>query len=84
MTEQRNAGLVTTGAEKPCTHSLPRLLTVDNVAAALGLRPATVYAWVAARKLPVVRLGRSVRIPAEVLRRLIETNTVPARNGGAL
>lgn len=55
------------------------LLTVRQVADHLGLREGTIYEWVAARRLPVVRLGRSVRIPAAAVATLIAENTVPER-----
>lgn len=64
------------------THSLAQLLTVREVATVLGMREPTVYAWVASRRLPVVKLGRSVRISAAVVSALIDDNTVPQREGG--
>jgi excisionase family DNA binding protein len=37
------------------------LLTVDEVAARLRVKPATIRKWVHMRMIPVVRLGRAVR-----------------------
>jgi excisionase family DNA binding protein len=44
----------------------------------LGLSIHTVRAWVTARRLAHIRLGRAIRIPAAEIRRIIEANTVPA------
>jgi excisionase family DNA binding protein len=55
------------------------LLTVTEVAAALNLKSSTIRAWLTRRKLPRVKCGRAVRVPAEAVERFIEVNTVPAR-----
>lgn len=63
---------------------VPRLLTVAEVSEATGFERQTIYLWIARRRLPVVRLGRAVRVPAEALAVLIAENTIPARpEGGA-
>ena len=54
------------------------LLDVNEAAERLGIRPATVRQWIYTRKIPVVRVGRCVRVPAEAITRLIESNTMPA------
>jgi excisionase family DNA binding protein len=54
------------------------LLTVDEAAAYLKLKPPTMRAWVLKRKVGVVRLGRSVRLRKTELDLLIETGTTPA------
>jgi excisionase family DNA binding protein len=56
-----------------------QLLTVKQAADALGLKVATIRAWVSRRKLPRVNCGRSVRIPADAIAEFIERNTIPAR-----
>jgi excisionase family DNA binding protein len=56
-----------------------RLLTVPQAATEMGLSARTVWAWVYARKLSVVRLGRAVRIPQTAIDDLIEFGTVPAK-----
>ena len=44
------------------------LLTVEEAAAWLKVTPNTVYEWIKRDELPVLRLGRLIRIPkAEVL-----------------
>jgi excisionase family DNA binding protein len=55
------------------------LLNVQETADQLGLKPATVRAWLLRRKLPRVHCGRAVRIPAEAVAEFIERNTIPAR-----
>jgi excisionase family DNA binding protein len=56
-----------------------RLLTVKEVAGILGMRASTIRAWLSQRRLPLVRCGRSVRIPGRAVAAFIEENTVPAR-----
>jgi excisionase family DNA binding protein len=55
-----------------------KLLTVARAAAELGIAPVTVRAWVARRRIGVVRLGRAVRIPSAEVTRLIERGYTPA------
>jgi excisionase family DNA binding protein len=56
-----------------------KLLTVAEAADALNLKNSTVRAWILRRKLPRVKCGRAVRIPADAIAQFIERNTVPAR-----
>ncbi len=49
----------------------PDLLKVKEVASALRLSEETIYKWVALGKLPVVRLGGSLRIERAVFDRLL-------------
>jgi excisionase family DNA binding protein len=60
--------------------SKTRLLTVAEVALRLGIRPGTARLWLAQRRLPVVRLGRAVRIPESAVVDMIERNTIPAHS----
>ena len=55
---------------------MTQLLTVKQAAEALGLKVATIRAWVSRRKLPRVNCGRAVRIPADAIAQFIERNTV--------
>lgn len=51
----------------------PLLLTIPQVAKSLGISRSMVYSLIGKRKgLPVVRLGRSVRVPATSLQKWIE------------
>ena len=56
-----------------------KLLTVPQAAEALTLRPKTLRAWIAARRIACVRLGSSIRIPESEIARLIGDGTIPAR-----
>lgn len=49
----------------------PEFLTVDDVAKRLGVSTRTVRRWYAAHKLPVLRQGHVVRIPASGVDALI-------------
>lgn len=55
------------------------LLTIREAARRLALRECTIRAWLARRKLPHVKCGRSVRVPAEAIERFIQENTIPAK-----
>ena len=58
---------------------MTQLLTVKQAAELLGLKVATVRAWLLRRKLPHVNCGRAVRIPADAIAQFIECNIVPAK-----
>ena len=62
------------------TDNQPR--TVEQAAKELSLSKATIRAWIAQRRLGHVRLGRAVRIPADEIRRLLETGYVPPSRKG--
>ncbi len=49
-----------------------QLITVFEAADRLGLKPATIRKMIFQRRLPVVRIGRAVRIKGEDVERLIE------------
>jgi excisionase family DNA binding protein len=56
------------------------LLSVKQVADALGMKEATIRLWIWQRKLPHVRCGRAVRVPASVVTQFIKQNFVPAKD----
>ena len=58
---------------------MKNLLTVNEAAETLNLKPATIRAWLLRRRLPRVNCGRAVRIPTEAIKLFIQRNTVPAR-----
>ena len=60
----------------------PLLLRAGDVARALGLGRSTVFALLAAGELPVVRIGRSVRVPRVALERWIDERTDQATKHG--
>jgi excisionase family DNA binding protein len=53
----------------------PLLLRAGDVAKLLGLGRSKVFAMLAAGELPVVRIGRSVRVPRAALERWIDERT---------
>jgi excisionase family DNA binding protein len=56
----------------PRTGSLPRLLTVSEVAERLHFSRGTIYAWAASGRLPCHRLGRQIRFDEGDLIRWLE------------
>ena len=57
-----------------------KLLRPEEVADWLGLRVPTIRSWILHRRIEVVRVGRrAIRIPASVVRKIIESGTIPAR-----
>ena len=56
-----------------------RLLTVKEAALYLGLSEGTVRDWIFQRKIPKVKLGKSVRLSKDFLDQLIEKSTVRER-----
>ncbi len=61
-------------------NSPKQLLRVPEAAAFLNLSQKTIWAMVYARTVEVVRIGHSVRIPANALQDLIERGTTRAVN----
>ena len=55
------------------------MLTVREASQRLGLQEGTLRLWLAQRRLPYVKLGRAVRIPADAVEQYINANTIPAR-----
>lgn len=58
----------------------PLLLKAGQVAQLLGLGRSTVFALLAAGELPVIRIGRSVRVPRVALEGWIDERTDHAAN----
>jgi len=62
------------------TETAGGLLRVPEAAALLGLKPATVRAWLLQRKLPCIRLSaRAVRLRRADVERFISRGFVTAR-----
>jgi excisionase family DNA binding protein len=80
-TPKQKAGLPA-GSKRLDPPIVPRLLTVAEVSEATGFERQTIYLWIAQRRLPVVRLGRSVRVAANALAEMIAEATTPARERG--
>jgi excisionase family DNA binding protein len=56
-----------------------KLLTLKETADCLSVSLHTVRAWVARRKIEVVRIGRCVRIREEVIQKLITDGINPPK-----
>lgn len=54
-----------------------RLMTVEEFAAEVGWKPATVRQKVWRREIEFVRMGRCIRFRPETIEKLIERGTVP-------
>ncbi len=57
-----------------------QLLTPEKAAAILAVKPVTVRSWMTDGRLPRVKLGRCVRVPAAAVAEFIATNTRPAES----
>lgn len=55
-----------------------KLLTLEQAAERLGLKPVTIRMWASARKIARVKLGRAVRIPESEIAKIIERGLIPA------
>jgi len=58
--------------------SRQRLLTVDEFAAAVGKRPATIRSQIWKREIDFLRIGRSIRFTEEMAQKALECALVPA------
>jgi excisionase family DNA binding protein len=55
------------------------LLTVQEAANRLALKPATIRRWILTRRIDVVRPGaRAVRVPASAVQKIIDQGFRPA------
>ena len=56
-----------------------KLLTVHEAAVELGLKPKTIRQKIWRREIEYQKIGGAIRIRADVIDRIIEQSTVPAR-----
>lgn len=57
-----------------------RLLTVEQTAECLGVKPATIRSWILKReKIEVVKVGRLIRIKESSVQKFIDKNTIPPK-----
>jgi len=57
----------------------PILLTVKEAADALRIGRTLLYEMIGRQELPVVRIGRAVRVPADSLYQWVDQHRRPAR-----
>lgn len=55
-------------------------LRVPQIAERTGLKESTVRRWIFEKRLPVVRIGRTVAVPEEFIEKIIRENFEPALN----
>jgi excisionase family DNA binding protein len=56
-----------------------KLLTLEQAAERLGLKPVTLRMWASGRKIARVKVGpRAVRIPESEIQKIIERGLIPA------
>ena len=56
-----------------------RLLTTDEVADLLNVKPSTIRKWVHLEQIPVVRLGRAVRFRVEAVEKWVNERSKQPR-----
>ena len=52
------------------------LMSVDQAAEYLGVRPGTLRNWLSARRIAYVKVGRLTRLSADTLNRFIAEHTI--------
>lgn len=60
---------------------MEHLLTVEELAERLQVKPRTVYQWVQERYVPVIKLGSLVRFSPSNVSKWLKTREVPGRTG---
>jgi excisionase family DNA binding protein len=77
-----DAGPLTVGNRRPTArHARAEigrgpLLSVEEAASYLGVRPGTLRNWLSARRLAYVKVGRLTRLETDTLNRFIAEHTV--------
>jgi excisionase family DNA binding protein len=61
---------------------MQKLYSLAEVAAITGIKEVTWRVWAAQRRVPIVRLGRRIKIRESDLERFISENFVPALREG--
>jgi excisionase family DNA binding protein len=61
------------------TKSEKNILTVEEVAALLSMSVSGVYHWVAAKRIPYIRMGRFCRFDRLEIEKWLEENKVGAK-----
>ena len=62
----------------PAFKQQSKLLPLPQAAEELGVTVACLRSWIYRRAVPYVKVGRSVRISAETVQKIIDRGTIPA------
>jgi len=62
----------------PALKQQTRLMALPQAAQELGVTVACLRSWIYRRAVPYVKIGRSVRISAETVQKIIDRGTIPA------
>ncbi|MCK4518304.1 helix-turn-helix domain-containing protein [Candidatus Babeliales bacterium] len=58
-----------------------RWLSVDEIAAYLGIRPPTVYKWIERRKMPAHKVGRLWKFKSEEIDKWVKSGEAGVTEG---
>ena len=56
------------------------LITVQDAAKFLAVSTSTLYGWVYQRRIPFVKVGRSLRFELAELQKFVQSNRFPVRS----
>jgi excisionase family DNA binding protein len=56
------------------------LITIQEAAKFLSVSKSTLYGWVWQRRIPFVKVGRSLRFELAELQKFVQSNRFPARS----
>jgi excisionase family DNA binding protein len=62
---------------------MDQLLTIDEVAKKLRNKPGTIRQWVSEKRIPYVKLGRSLRFRLAEIERFVEKNSIKEEHESA-
>lgn len=66
--------------DTPNNETPDHLLRPNEAAKMLGISRGTLYNWAYQRRIPIVKLGRTLRFSRRALERFIRTHTQPAQS----
>ncbi len=58
--------------------AIEKLYRLSEAAEALSLKEATLRKWILLRKIKIHKIGGAVRVPESELRRIANSNVIPA------
>jgi excisionase family DNA binding protein len=66
------------GTNPPCDHEI---LTLEEVALYLRLKPQTIYKWAQEKRIPAVKLGKEWRFRRSILDRWLDEQMLSDESG---